>query len=200
MLGMRSRVGLVGGTGMKIYVVTKGCYSDYHIITATTDKALAYQIKEKFNGGYDKTHVEEYENAEVYLKPCFFLRFDKNGNIIETESRSNCEYNYEEDYCGDEELNDILPMFLSKSEEWKYEKEWRIWSNNISSIYGIPDTYSEICVNIKPKAIYLGENMSQFNRIAICAIAKEMQVPVYKMSTKMTKTKCKLIKQLIQPI
>ena len=38
---------------MKIYVVTKGCYSDYHIITATTDEKLAYKIKEKFNGdGY----------------------------------------------------------------------------------------------------------------------------------------------------
>ena len=35
---------------MKIYVVTKGYYSDYHIITATTDKELAYRIEETFNG------------------------------------------------------------------------------------------------------------------------------------------------------
>lgn len=100
-----------------------------------------------------------------------------------------------------EELEQLFyNSICRKKKSWSYEKEWRIWSYNISSIYGIPDTYSEICVNIKPKAIYLGENMSQFNRIAICAIAKEIQVPVYKMSTKMTKTKCKLIKQLIQPI
>lgn len=33
-----------------------------------------------------------------------------------------------EDYCydGDEELNDILPLFLTKGEVWKYEREWRI--------------------------------------------------------------------------
>ena len=80
---------------MKIYVVTKGCYSDYHIITATTDETLAYQIKEKFNGKYDEAYVEEYEDAELMLKPCYFLRFDKGGNVIETREESNTEYYYD---------------------------------------------------------------------------------------------------------
>lgn len=84
---------------MKIYVVTKGEYSDYHIITATTDETLAYQIKEKFNRKYDAAYVEVFEDAELFLKPCFFLRFDENGNVIESESRSNTEYDYD-GYCG----------------------------------------------------------------------------------------------------
>ncbi len=90
---------------MKIYVVTKGCYSDYHIITATTDEKLAYEIRDKFNGGsYDETNVEMFEDAEVLMKPCYFLRFDKSGNVIESHEESKNEYGYEQsqgkDVCG----------------------------------------------------------------------------------------------------
>jgi hypothetical protein len=82
---------------MKIYVVTKGCYSDYHIITATTDEKLAYKIKDKFNGGsYDETNVEVFEDAEILMKPCYFLRFDKSGNVIESYEESENEYGYEQ--------------------------------------------------------------------------------------------------------
>ena len=80
---------------MKIYVVTKGVYSDYHVITATTDKKLAYQIKEKFDSSYGGTNVEVFEDAEIFVKPCFFFRFDKDGKIIETESRNNSEDSYD---------------------------------------------------------------------------------------------------------
>lgn len=85
---------------MKIYVVTKGCYSDYHIITATTDEKLANDIKEKFSEDYSwgEAEVEVYEDAEIFMKPCYFLRFDKNGNVIELEE-SNKEYDYDE-RCG----------------------------------------------------------------------------------------------------
>lgn len=79
---------------MKIYVVTKGWYSDYHIITATTDKELAYKIKEKFNGdGYDEAYVEVFEDAEIFMKSCYFMRFDKGGNVIElVEQKEECWY------------------------------------------------------------------------------------------------------------
>lgn len=63
---------------MKIYVVTDGEYSDYHIITATIDRSVAEKIAKKF--GAD---IEEYENAEVMLRPLWFIRFDKNGDVCE---------------------------------------------------------------------------------------------------------------------
>jgi hypothetical protein len=63
---------------MKIYVVTDGEYSDYHIITATTDQSVAEKIAKKF--GAD---IEEYENAEIMLQPLWFIRFDKNGDVCE---------------------------------------------------------------------------------------------------------------------
>lgn len=79
----------------KIYVVTKGEYSDYHIITATTNKTLANQIRDKFNSRYDEAYVEVFEDAELLLKPCFFLRFDEKGNVIESANRSDSEYYYD---------------------------------------------------------------------------------------------------------
>lgn len=66
------------GSGMKIYVVTDGEYSDYHIITATIDRSVAEKLAKKFGA-----EIEEYENAEVMLQPMWFIRFDKNGDVCE---------------------------------------------------------------------------------------------------------------------
>ena len=83
---------------MKIYVVTKGCYSDYHIITATTDEKLAYEIRDKFNGdSWNEAYVETYEDAELFMKPCYFIRFDKDGNVIELKEMGS-EYYYDQGY------------------------------------------------------------------------------------------------------
>lgn len=82
---------------MKTYVVTKGCYSDYHIITATTDEKLAYGIRDKFNGdGWDEARVEIFKDAEILLKPCYFIRFNSEGNVSQMEERFNT-YSYEQD-------------------------------------------------------------------------------------------------------
>lgn len=73
---------------MKVYVVTKGHYGDYHIMTATTDEKLANEIAKKFSDGWDKARVEEYEDAELYLKPIFFVRFDRQGKVIAIYNKS----------------------------------------------------------------------------------------------------------------
>ena len=75
---------------MKIYVVTDGIYSDYHIITATTDQATAAAIAKKFGA-----EIEEYENAEIMLHPLWFIRFDKNGAVIECREEKS-DYGYED--------------------------------------------------------------------------------------------------------
>ena len=74
---------------MKIYVVTKGWYSDYHILTATTDLVQAEAIAKKFGA-----EIEEYENAEIMLRPCWLIRFEKNGDVCECHL-DDCEYGYE---------------------------------------------------------------------------------------------------------
>ena len=84
---------------LKIYVLTKGCYSDYHIITATTDYELACKIKDRFDKinsewSDEKVNIEIYENAELYLKPNYFIRFDKQGNVVEAHEDTS-EYGYD---------------------------------------------------------------------------------------------------------
>lgn len=78
---------------MKIYVVTKGCYSDYHIITATTDKAQAKEIAKKFSDDWDEARVQTYDDAEIYLKKVWFVRFDTKGNVNELNLDAS-EYSY----------------------------------------------------------------------------------------------------------
>ena len=38
----------------------------------------------------------------------------------------NADIHNHNEYSGDEPLDDILPLFLIKSKDWEYEKEWRI--------------------------------------------------------------------------
>lgn len=81
---------------MKIYVVTQGEYSNYHIITATTDKIVAEAIAKKFEHNYyRKPDIEVYENAEVYLKPCWRVTFEPSGVASDCESCSSA-YQYED--------------------------------------------------------------------------------------------------------
>lgn len=80
---------------MKIYVVTKGDYSDYHIITATTDKAQAKKIADKFSGDWGEAKVEIYDDAEIYLKTVWFVRFDTKGNVNEL-CANDSEYSYKQ--------------------------------------------------------------------------------------------------------
>lgn len=66
---------------MKIYVVTRGSYSNYHIITATLDRAVAEAVAKKFFTKYGETEIEEYEDAELLLKPRWNVRFPKDGPV-----------------------------------------------------------------------------------------------------------------------
>ena len=102
---------------MKIYVVTKGCYSDYHIITATTDEKLAYEIKDKFSGNdsWESADVEVFENAEIFLKPCYFLAFDINGDLERCEKRDS-EYYYDEGLNADKQGNFYIYVVADSAE------------------------------------------------------------------------------------
>jgi hypothetical protein len=53
---------------MKIYVITKGCYSDYHIAAVTDDKEKAEFLKLKFSDEYDPANIEEYDTDEYSVE------------------------------------------------------------------------------------------------------------------------------------
>ena len=71
----------------KVYVVTRGDYSDYHIITATTNKDIANQIAKKFGA-----EVEIYDDSEIYTKTVFGVTFNKVGDVMYCHELS--EYDY----------------------------------------------------------------------------------------------------------
>lgn len=46
---------------MKVYVITNGIYSDYHICGVATDYETAEKIRKHTSGRYDESRIEEYE-------------------------------------------------------------------------------------------------------------------------------------------
>ena len=50
----------------KVYIVTAGSYSDYHICAASLDKERAEILAEKYTDSYDDAEVEEYELDEFF--------------------------------------------------------------------------------------------------------------------------------------
>lgn len=80
---------------MKIYVVTRGEYSDYSIITAALDRNLAEAVAKKFSSKHDEACVEEFEDAELMLKPCWIVAFREDGSVEEVKSVSNDYYHYQ---------------------------------------------------------------------------------------------------------
>lgn len=53
---------------MKIYVITKGCYSDYHIVAVTDDLSKAEFLKLKFSDEHDAADIEEYDTDEYSVE------------------------------------------------------------------------------------------------------------------------------------
>lgn len=84
---------------MKIYVVTRGEYSDYSIITATLDRNIAEAVAKKFSRGCDEAYIEEFEDAEVMLKPCWFVVFCADGSVKEVKDVSDNYVRYQETGC-----------------------------------------------------------------------------------------------------
>lgn len=50
----------------KVYIVTSGDYSDYHICAASLDKERAEILAEKYTDRFDDAEVEEYELDEFF--------------------------------------------------------------------------------------------------------------------------------------
>lgn len=49
---------------MKVYVITQGCYSDYHIVGVALDKEKAERIKSFFDRDYYSAEIEEYDTEK----------------------------------------------------------------------------------------------------------------------------------------
>lgn len=97
---------------MKLYAVTKGDYSAYHIIALTADRSIADELAKQFSKKHDicmidePARVEEYEDGAYLVgKSVYFVRV-KNGEVtqIEDGSAEDCWF-FEEDVLGDETVS-----------------------------------------------------------------------------------------------
>lgn len=68
---------------MKVYVITCGEYSDYHICSVTLDKEQAELLKVRYSDECDEAYIEEYETdnykikAEDAYKHMYIVTFNK---------------------------------------------------------------------------------------------------------------------------
>lgn len=70
---------------MKIYVITSGEYSSYHICAVATDPERADRLAEFYSTKYEPAEVEEYDTEDVPYpindRKSYYVRFDKHGNV-----------------------------------------------------------------------------------------------------------------------
>lgn len=71
----------------------------------------------------------------------------------------------------------VLKCLLTKSEDWSYEKEWRIFSE-------VPNTetshFGKIC-NLKPTALYIGSKTERTKEEELYRLCQQKGIPCYKM-------------------
>ena len=68
---------------MKIYVITKGEYSSYHIVGATSSKSDAKKIKKLHDNRFCEVRIEVYEDSFEKSLPIYEVFSDKDTNHIE---------------------------------------------------------------------------------------------------------------------
>lgn len=188
-------------------------------IAFSSNKTYHNMIKTFNLFGIDLSNVKEknlttiapviYENGKINSTSEINARIDSlldyyddlcNGRTIAEAVRTLYKKTLQMYYDKQEDNNNLFYSALcNKSKVWSYEREWRIWAYNSNILAGqINNPYVLIGKGAKPKAIYLGEKISEYDTIALTEIARRKNIPVYKMRTLMLKHKCKLIAELIK--
>lgn len=82
---------------MKIYVITKGSYSDYHICAVSTNQKNAEKLQKIFSDKWDQAMIEEY-GSDQYLTETesgmelYKCVMEKDGTILADMSIINLDY------------------------------------------------------------------------------------------------------------
>ena len=70
---------------MKVYVITKGDYSNYHICCVSLDRGKADALARCLSDKYDPAEVEEYDtdDTDAYIEGCkpYIVYFHRNGSF-----------------------------------------------------------------------------------------------------------------------
>ena len=76
---------------MKIYVITKGEYSEYHICAVAIDYEKACILQKKFSSKYDPAKIEEFDTEDfndIFAEKILYsVRFEPNGTVTNVFER-----------------------------------------------------------------------------------------------------------------
>lgn len=114
---------------------------------------------------YDLSVMDENENLKKYLFPVTYSneRFDITDFYIDNVINKNSNDKYR-----------LIHSVLYKSEDWKYEKEWRF----VISESECPDKMVSIP---KPKAIYLGSQIKKDHKVQLIKLCKKNNINILQM-------------------
>lgn len=126
---------------MKVYVITKGAYSDYSIYGVAIDKEQAEMLRNYFSDEYDTANIEEYDTdfyqpiyvGKTFYHVCFYenshnvfkwdynIENDKIHKVIDYTKNSKIKLNYEiHVFAADEKQ--AFKIACDKLAEYKYRK------------------------------------------------------------------------------
>ena len=109
---------------MKIYVITKGEYSDYHICDVAIDKERAESLVKFHSSEYELAEIEEYDTeatpdeAIKNFEPIWYVHITPSGSISKTRiSHFSNDPSYDNEYnlFNDNSFNAYIK---TKSEEY----------------------------------------------------------------------------------
>lgn len=120
---------------MKIYVVTRGNYSDYHIITATVDPTRAEAIRKLYDGSYEEARVEVFDSDLILPllegQRRFLISFWANGDVyhsysdMEVDEPNVCEFHNGELYvtCFARDLEHAIKIASERRAQYIAQKK-----------------------------------------------------------------------------
>lgn len=128
-------------------------------------------IKEEFSKNINK--------IKLFLFPVIYSkeRFDGTSYFYTLIQQYLCRNSNFRFYPYYQDLLFGLKVLITKSKNWEYEKEWRLFS--LRETLDIPNFKKQL--EISPKAVYIGANMLKYWSNWINKICKEKNIPSYKM-------------------
>lgn len=70
---------------MKVYVITRGEYSDYHICAVAVDAERAETLKRYYSECWEEAEIEEYDTEEPVIntepRPVFSIKISRDGKV-----------------------------------------------------------------------------------------------------------------------
>lgn len=130
---------------MKVYIITQGVYSDYHICAVAVDREKAERIAKLYScGRYDIAEVEEFDTDDV--------GFDK----YDLDNEPLVRYGVE---LKKDRKPEVYEEYLKASDTMKHKTEGNFAYNFVDKMPNTNVYYAHVVADTKEKAIKIAQDM-----------------------------------------